>query len=138
MANLGRNLLMQKRWVDAEPVIRESLKLRQKSIKPDDPAAWQIASTSGMLGEALMGRALSESSAALLAEAEPYVLKAAESLPGDDNVPKPPAGMPDRKRDALDRAVRLYEAWLKVEADPAREAMLAEWREKLEAFDKSR
>jgi len=138
LANLGRNLLMQQRWADAEPVIREALVLRQESIKPDDASAWQITATMGMLGEALLGRALTESSAALYAEAEPFVVKAAESLPGDANMPKAKGGMPDRKRDALDRAVRLYEAWLKVEADPAREAMLAEWREKLEAFDKSR
>jgi len=137
LANLGRNLLMQQRWADAEPVIREALDLRRKAIKPDGPSAWQITSTTGMLGEALLGRALTESSTTLFAEAEPLIIEAAQLLPADSRVPKTPAGMPDRKREALERAVRLYTAWHAFSHDDAHAEKSAEWQRRLDEYNAS-
>ncbi len=137
LANLGRNLLMQKRWADAEPRLREALELRRKAIAADDPKAWQINFTTGMLGEALQGRAVAESSTALFAEAEPLILHAARSIPDDARVPKSGPGMPDRKREALERAVRLYSEWLKISNDAVHAEKLKEWQARLDEYKPS-
>jgi len=138
LANLGRNLMLQKRWADAEPVVREALELRRRALADDEAESWLISSAAGMLGEAIFERARIEASAALFAEAEPLVLEAAESLPGNAHVPVHEKGLPDKKREALDRAVRLYDAWHLFSKDEAYADKAKQWQARVGAVEHSR
>jgi tetratricopeptide (TPR) repeat protein len=64
LAALGLNLLHQKRWADAESILRECLAIREKK----QPDAWQTFNTQSQLGGALLGQKK-------YAEAEPLLLK---------------------------------------------------------------
>jgi tetratricopeptide (TPR) repeat protein len=108
LAMLGVSLLKQGRPAEAEPVLRETLDLRVKEL----PDHWWRRSAESLLGEAL-------SAQGKYAEAEPLLLSGYERMePLPENLA--------RKREALERVVRLYEAWGK--PDKA-----AEWKAKLEA-----
>ncbi len=69
LAALGFNLLRQHRWTDAESVLGESLKLRQKLA----PEAWTTFNTISLLGGALAGQNKH-------AEAEPLLLKGFQGM----------------------------------------------------------
>ena len=112
MAKLGRNLLQQQRWTDAENALREGLTLRTR-YQPD---AWTTFNTQSMLGGALLGQKK-------YTEAEPLLLV------GYDGMKKREATIPAqgkaRLTDTLERLVQLYEATGK--NDEA-----AKWRKELE------
>lgn len=141
LSNLGRNLLAQERYADAEPVLAESVALRSELIAPDGPQGWLIASTKSMLGEAVLGRAeaIAETDGAgarlLFAQAEGLLVPAAESLPGDGRVVAGPVGTPDRKREPIARTLRLYTSWLKLGEDAQIAAKAASWKRRLDAHD---
>jgi tetratricopeptide (TPR) repeat protein len=105
LAILGTCLLQQQKHAEAEPVLRECLAIREKEI-PDD---WRRYATMSMLGEALCGQGKH-------AEAEPLLVEGHERM-------MPPEDLGVRKREALERLVKLYEAWGKPEK-------AAEWRAK--------
>ena len=86
-------------------MLTEALSIREEKFPPDD---WGRFATESMLGEALAGQGKYES-------AEPLLLHGYEGM--KDN----PAAIALRKREALDRIVRLYESWGKPEK-------LAAWR----------
>jgi outer membrane protein assembly factor BamB len=52
LAQFSLNLLPQKKWADAEPILRECLAIRRKT-QPDD---WRTFNTASQLGEALLGQ----------------------------------------------------------------------------------
>src|SRR5439155_45321 len=52
LSTLAHCLLLQKKWSDAEPVLRQCLALREK-LEPD---TWTTFNTRSMLGGALLGR----------------------------------------------------------------------------------
>ena len=52
MAPLGRNLIQQRRWAEAEPVLRECLAIREK-VQPDD---WSTFNARCQLGGSLLGQ----------------------------------------------------------------------------------
>jgi eukaryotic-like serine/threonine-protein kinase len=113
LAQLGRNLLRQRKYADAEPLLRESLAIRQEKV-PDD---WRTFNTQSLLGGALLGRQR-------YAEAEPLLRQGYEGMRrGETRIPAD--GKP-RLAEALERVVQLYEAWGK--PDEA-----ARWRKELEA-----
>jgi serine/threonine protein kinase/tetratricopeptide (TPR) repeat protein len=94
----------------AEPLLREALTIRQKSL-PDD---WRTFETESLLGDSLLGQKR-------LAEAEPHLLKGFEGMKAREaKIP-----VPSRKSlsDAADRIIRLYDAWGKSEK-------AGEWRKK--------
>ncbi len=98
LAALGRNLLASSRWSEAEPVLRECLKIRVKET-PDD---WQRYDAMSLTGAALLGQGL-------YAEAEPLLLGGLAGIEARKvRVPVPEAF---RLRDAAERVVRLYEEW---------------------------
>lgn len=107
----GITLLAQKKWIEAEPVLRECLAIREKSI-PDD---WRRFNTMSLLGQALLGQER-------YAEAEPLIVGGFEGVKARE------ASVPGISRkfvaEAADRVVRLYEAWGQPEK-------AAEWRVKL-------
>lgn len=89
----------------AEPLLRESLELRQAALPEGDPS---IAITQGALGECLtvLGR---------YEEAELLLLESCSRLAPQEGEAN------DQARSALDRIIALYEAWEKPE-------QAAEWR----------
>ncbi len=106
-------LLIEKKPAEAELKLRQCLRIRQK-IQPDN---WTTAETESLLGEALLQQRK-------FAEAEPLLLSGYEEmLRHKDEIP--PQDRP-RLIKALERVVKLYEAWGKDE-----KAM--RWRKDLEA-----
>jgi eukaryotic-like serine/threonine-protein kinase len=97
LAALGWNLLQQKKWADAEPLLRVCLAIRQKR----QPDAWATFNTQSQLGGALLGEKKH-------ADAEPPLLGGYEgmkqrqkSIPGRSQV---------RLAEALDRLIEFYTA----------------------------
>jgi eukaryotic-like serine/threonine-protein kinase len=108
LTSLGLNLLRQKKWADAEPVLRECLALRE-SKQPD---AWTTFNTRSLLGGALLGLAQSASKeqerTRLLTDAEPLLLKGYEGMKAREKT-IPVQGM-IRVPEAIDRLIELYTA----------------------------
>jgi tetratricopeptide (TPR) repeat protein len=108
----GLMLLEQKKPAEAELKLRESLTISQKT-QPDD---WTTFETKSILSEALLDQKK-------YAEAEPLLLSGYHGmLKRISKIPSPDRGQLNR---ALERLVRLYEAWGK--KDHA-----AKWRKELE------
>jgi tetratricopeptide (TPR) repeat protein len=104
LAGLGGVLTAKRQAKEAEALLREALQIRQKTLYKGH---WRTADAESLLGDCLsaLGR---------YAEAEPLLLGSYEKL-------KDVQGR--RMREALDRIVKLYEAWGKPEK-------AAEWRAK--------
>jgi tetratricopeptide (TPR) repeat protein len=118
LARLGNNLLEQKKYTQAEPLLRECLKIREDQM----PGSWRRFSAQSLLGAALAGQRK-------YAEAEPLLVQGYEGMKqrearirlsrfrvNQDVLPE-----------ALERLVQLYDAWGK--PDEA-----AKWRKELEAL----
>jgi tetratricopeptide (TPR) repeat protein/tRNA A-37 threonylcarbamoyl transferase component Bud32 len=99
MANLSLVLLQQRRWADAEPVLRECLAGRHKQI----PDSWLTFNTQSLLGGALLVQKK-------YGEAEPLLLKGYEGMKiREKTIPKTGGGEL-RIPEALDRLIELYTA----------------------------
>ena len=110
MAQLGLDLVQQRKWAEAEPLLRGSLAIREP-IQPDD---WTTFNTRSMLGGSLLGQDR-------YAEAEPLILSGYEGLKARET--KIPAQHKLRLTEAIERVIALYKAWGKKDkAD--------EWRKK--------
>ena len=99
--------------LDAEPVLRECLALREKQ----QPDAWTTFNTKSMLGAALLGQKK-------YADAEPLLLSGYEGMKEREAMIPPPGKV--RLPEALERLVQLYDDWGKPD-------QAAEWRAKLDA-----
>jgi serine/threonine protein kinase len=97
LAFLGHNLLHQKKWADAESVLRECLAIRDKK----EPKAWTTFNTRSMLGGSLLGQAK-------YAEAEPLLLVGYEGMKQREE--KISHWSRCRLAEAAERLARLYEA----------------------------
>jgi serine/threonine protein kinase/tetratricopeptide (TPR) repeat protein len=97
LANLGTNLLHQKKWADADAVIRDCLAIREKQ----QPDAWNTFSAQSMLGEVLLGQQK-------YADAEPLLLAGYEGL--KQRAARVPPQAKVRLTEAVRRLVQLYEA----------------------------
>lgn len=106
LVDLGFVLLSQGKYAEAEEALRECLDIRQKT----SPDSWGRFDCLSALGEALAGQGK-------LAEAEPLLLHGYTGMQND------PQAWDLRKRQALERIVRLYEMWGKPQE-------AAEWRAK--------
>src|SRR5262249_51824350 len=113
LASLGRNLLLQKKWGDAEPLLRESLAVRQKK-EPDD---WRTFNAKAMLGGTFLGQGR-------YVEAEPLLLEGYEGMKA--RAAKIPVESQERPTEAIERLVALYEA-------NANRGAAAKWRRELQA-----
>jgi hypothetical protein len=97
MAYLGLVLLRQRKWAEAEPLLRDCLAGRQKQI----PDSWQTFNTQSLLGGALLGQKK-------YAEAEPLLLQGYEGMKQrEKTIPLEGA---IRVPEALDRLIDLYTA----------------------------
>jgi eukaryotic-like serine/threonine-protein kinase len=110
LAGLGWNLLNQRKWTDAEALLRESLAIRSK--KESD--AWTTFDTQSMLGASLTGQQKFAAAERPLLDGYAGLEKRQANIPSADKA---------RLTDALERLVQLYDAWGKPEK-------AAEWRAK--------
>jgi tetratricopeptide (TPR) repeat protein len=111
---LGRNLLRQQKWADAEAALRDSLAIRAQR-EPDD---WRTFDTRSLLGGALLGQKK-------YAEAEPLLALGYEGLKRHRDQIRPPGLLAA----ALERLVQLYAA-------TGRPDKAAEYRQELESVKK--
>ncbi len=118
LADMVRALLESGKYVEAEPLARECLALREKQI-PDD---WRAFNARSMLGGALLGQKKYGE------ETEVMLLNGYEGMKQRENT-IPPAGRP-RLKEALQRLVQLY-------AETNRPDQAAEWKQKLAEFNKA-
>jgi hypothetical protein len=111
------SLLQLKLWIEAEPILRECLAIREKT----DPENWRTFNTQSMLGGALLGQKK-------YAEAEPLLLKGYEGMKALEKTPAPDAArlaLQQRLAEALDRLIELYTA-------TNRPDEAARWRKEME------
>jgi serine/threonine protein kinase len=110
LAALGLNLIQQKKWTDAELVLRASLAVRLAK----EPEAFTTSETQSLLGGSLAGRQK-------FAEAEPLLLEGYAGMKA--RAAKMPAGIRVRLTAARERLVQLYEDW-------GKPSEAAQWRTK--------
>jgi serine/threonine protein kinase/tetratricopeptide (TPR) repeat protein len=97
LAALGTWLLQRKKWIAAEPVLRECLAVNEKT----EPDVWTTFNTRSMLGEALRGQNKCVEAEALLVQGYEGLRRRAAGIPKE--------GKP-RLSEALERLVQLYES----------------------------
>jgi serine/threonine protein kinase len=114
LAQIGRGLLQQHQWAEAELLLRECLAIRDKK----QPDGWLTFNTQSMLGGALLGQKK-------YGDAEPLLRAGYEGLK-DQQARVPPQGQV-RIPEALERLVQLYDA-------TQRKDEAARWRKELEAL----
>jgi hypothetical protein len=124
MAQLGANLLRQEKFIEAEPLLRQCLVVREEL----QPTMWTTFNTRSLLGASLLGQRK-------FAEAEPLLLDSYKRLKDDPAVPPPDAFIGDRRREALERIAKLYDAWNAAKADRAYELKAVRWRVRLAEYD---
>jgi tetratricopeptide (TPR) repeat protein len=112
LAELGLNLIYQRKWIDAEKALRDALAIVEKQ----QPDAWTTFNTQSMLGDSLVGQKK-------YAEAEPLLIAGYEGMKVREA--KIPTALKARMKVAVERLVSLYEATGK--ADEA-----AKWSKRLE------
>jgi tetratricopeptide (TPR) repeat protein len=110
LSALGTNLMLERNWAEAEPLLRESLAIWDAKRRD----TWSRFETQSLLGASLLGQKK-------YAEAEPLLLSGCEGLEARKaTLPvQEQAGLPE----AAERIVQLYEAW--GQAEKARQ-----WRAK--------
>ncbi len=125
LAGLGSCLLDQKKYNEAEPILREALVIREKK-QPDN---WVRFDTMSLVGATLTGKAQAlrltnvETAEQVFTEAETLLIAGYEGM--KQREAKIPAYYKDRLTTSLERLIELCEAWGKPEqASP--------WQQKLE------
>jgi serine/threonine protein kinase/Flp pilus assembly protein TadD len=129
LAELGENLVAQSRFEEAELAVRECITIRERIFGRIHPEMYRLHGARTLLGETI-------SSQGRFAEAEPLLLDGYQKLKDDPRVP-PPNPRRDRKRAALERLVKHYEARDRAEPGKGYDAKAAEWRIELEAWTAS-
>jgi tetratricopeptide (TPR) repeat protein len=96
LALLGRNLLQQEKWAEAEKVLGECLAIRRKQ----EPQSWSTFNTASLVGASLLRQKKYK-------EAEPLLLEGYQGMKQRERYMPPP----DRARvtEALQRLVKLYD-----------------------------
>jgi len=97
LAQSGLSLLQQKKWTEAEPILRECLGIREKT----QPEMWSTFNTKSLLGGALLGQKK-------YAEAEPLLLAGYAGMKQREKMIPPQAGT--RLPETLDRLIELFTA----------------------------
>jgi hypothetical protein len=118
LAAVGGMLLELKHHAESEPLLRESLAIREKLLAKGQARLWQVANVQSMLGGSLLGQKK-------LAEAEPLLLAGYDGL-WKDRMALPPRGRQDNVARAVQRLVDLYAA-------TGNKEEAGKWRQKLDA-----
>jgi hypothetical protein len=92
---LGLSLLQQKKWIEADPHLRESLAIREKK----EPDNWRTFNTTSLFGGALLGQKT-------YGEAEPLLLKGYDGMKRREKTIPPESRV--RLSEALDRLIDFY------------------------------
>ena len=95
LASLSRNLIQQKKWTDAEAVLRHCLVVREKK----QPDAWTTFNVKSLLGGAILEQHK-------YADVEPLLLTGYEGMKAREKTIPPQAK--SRLTEALDRLIQLY------------------------------
>ncbi|MBI4622093.1 MAG: tetratricopeptide repeat protein [Verrucomicrobia bacterium] len=112
---LGRNLLAQQKFAEAESLLRAALATREQRL-PED---WLTFNARSLLGAALVGQKR-------FTEAEPLLISGFEGMKArEEKIPRAAKG---RLKDALERLVQLFTA--RNEPENA-----AAWQKKLDALE---
>jgi eukaryotic-like serine/threonine-protein kinase len=119
ITHLGAVRLAQRRYPEAEPLLREGLRLSEKHC-PD--AAYRFYAMS-LLGASLAGQKR-------YAEAEPLLLQSCQELQQRPASLSPYLKPTRRIRESIERLAQLYDAW----GNPAQ---AAEWKQKLAEFEQT-
>jgi tetratricopeptide (TPR) repeat protein len=115
LASLGLSLLKQRKYADAEPLLRKCLAIREQK----QPDGWTTFNTRSLLGGSLLGQRK-------YADAEPLLLAGYEGMKQREGKMAPIHKV--RLTDAVERLVQLYETWRKPEKT-------AVWRARLDPTD---
>jgi hypothetical protein len=113
VASVGRILLKQQKYAEAEPLLREAL----AGLEKRSPDAWGRFNTQSMLGGALMGQHN-------YGEAEPLLVSGYNGLLERES--RIPFSLRQALEQAGERVVQLYRDWGMPEKAAA-------WREKIQA-----
>ena len=128
----GRALLKYDRAKDAEPLLRECLSIRAKALVNRELWFPNTKETRRVLGECLTRRGADPSLALgarieKLREAEALLLELANTMLNDDT------SYENRKTEAIQRVVDLYEAWHAADPDKGHDVKGEQWRARLPA-----
>jgi len=130
---LGMLRLRRGALEECERDLRGALAAARAELTPGTRYEWMAHVTASLLGEAIYRRAAGADRDALFAEAEALITPAADTLVTlADKMGR--ITRADNVAPALDRAVALYEAWNAASPTPERQAALAAWRGKRDAF----
>jgi serine/threonine protein kinase/tetratricopeptide (TPR) repeat protein len=99
MASLGMDLIRQKRYSDAEAILRDSLELHERLLKRQQASPWRVAWVKSVLGEAVLGLKRP-------VDAEPLLVSGYEGLQ-QDAAAIPEADRQDRLTEAIQRLIDL-------------------------------
>ena len=137
IAVLAGPLLDHHEFAKAEPLLRECLAIRNEKLPAEH---WQKFNAMSMLGGALAGQVQDPALAlaariAKLEEAEPLLLEGYAGLEESPRVPPYWRGM--RIREALERIIKLYDAWDRLAPVTGYAEKAAEWRARLVAYDEA-
>ena len=113
-ASLGRSLLAQQKFADAEPVLRAALAIRETKLLD----GWLTFDIRNLLGGALAGQKK-------FVEAEPLLVSGYEGM--KQREAKMGAPNKARLKEALERLVRYYTDWGQPEKAAAWEQKLEQW-----------
>jgi tetratricopeptide (TPR) repeat protein/tRNA A-37 threonylcarbamoyl transferase component Bud32 len=119
------------RACEAESLLRDCLAIR---LRGTNASHWRTADVRSRLGGALLAVAVTDSS--LTSEARQSKLAEAEALLLESNERLQRSKSAERKykRDALERLVRLYQAWDSASPNTGKVPQAEEWNTKLEAL----
>jgi eukaryotic-like serine/threonine-protein kinase len=95
----GKSLLVQQKWAEAEPLLRDALAVREKR----QPDHWVTFNTRSMLGGALLGQKR-------YADAEPLLVRGYEGMKAREKAIPQAGGSEVLLPEALDRLVAFYTA----------------------------
>jgi tetratricopeptide (TPR) repeat protein len=109
--SVGRMRLQQKKYAEAEPLLRENLSMR-KAVMPND---WRDFHSESLIGESLLGQKKFD-------EAKPLLIEGYEGM--KQRAAKIPAPLKHHLTEDGERVVRLYDDWGK-----PKEA--ADWRARI-------
>jgi hypothetical protein len=116
LAQISLGLLGQKKWAEAEPLLRECLAIREKT----QPDAWTTFDTRSQLGGALLGQKKYADAEPLLVAGYEGMKKQGEKIPAQGKVRLP---------EALDRLIELYTATNKPDEVKKWQAERAKYKE---------
>jgi serine/threonine protein kinase/tetratricopeptide (TPR) repeat protein len=124
---ISAHLLKSRQPADADravQVIQRGVSILEARVPQAQREAWSKHDFDSLLGDALVVQGKFD-------EAEPMLLASYEGLRSEPKTPETSDGQ-DRRREALERIVRMYDAWHLAQPAKGADSAAAEWRARLE------